>query len=177
MPVMWGTLPVRFPRDTQQQAPTLGSLWPQVKENYPGIGAKKAAIDAAEYNKRAVKGVMLQQVNAQAQHTYGTYEGSAGAFFPQTGLFNVSGAANTLDGSSTNGSPMAANNFGSATVEWELFSFGKLRKENEAATAGYYKAVSEKEAYLLHLKKTLRSEEHTSELQSLMRISYAVFCL
>src|SRR3546814_4992403 len=25
--------------------------------------------------------------------------------------------------------------------------------------------------------QTLRSEEHTSELQSLMRISYAVFCL
>src|SRR3546814_5670348 len=28
-----------------------------------------------------------------------------------------------------------------------------------------------------HLEKFLRSEEHTSELQSLMRISYAVFCL
>src|SRR3546814_5828167 len=27
------------------------------------------------------------------------------------------------------------------------------------------------------LSKTTRSEEHTSELQSLMRISYAVFCL
>src|SRR3546814_2406220 len=27
------------------------------------------------------------------------------------------------------------------------------------------------------LKKAARSEEHTSELQSLMRISYAVFCL
>src|SRR3546814_3354950 len=26
-------------------------------------------------------------------------------------------------------------------------------------------------------KQTIRSEEHTSELQSLMRISYAVFCL
>src|SRR3546814_3898924 len=26
-------------------------------------------------------------------------------------------------------------------------------------------------------KKRMRSEEHTSELQSLMRISYAVFCL
>src|SRR3546814_6700287 len=26
-------------------------------------------------------------------------------------------------------------------------------------------------------RNTLRSEEHTSELQSLMRISYAVFCL
>src|SRR3546814_8579893 len=28
-----------------------------------------------------------------------------------------------------------------------------------------------------HPKAALRSEEHTSELQSLMRISYAVFCL
>src|SRR3546814_7734562 len=29
----------------------------------------------------------------------------------------------------------------------------------------------------LHLRRAGRSEEHTSELQSLMRISYAVFCL
>src|SRR3546814_9106989 len=29
----------------------------------------------------------------------------------------------------------------------------------------------------LRIARTLRSEEHTSELQSLMRISYAVFCL
>src|SRR3546814_2270901 len=29
----------------------------------------------------------------------------------------------------------------------------------------------------LRLSKPVRSEEHTSELQSLMRISYAVFCL
>src|SRR3546814_2807750 len=30
---------------------------------------------------------------------------------------------------------------------------------------------------LSSMRKTIRSEEHTSELQSLMRISYAVFCL
>src|SRR3546814_2800768 len=30
---------------------------------------------------------------------------------------------------------------------------------------------------LYTLKEAFRSEEHTSELQSLMRISYAVFCL
>src|SRR3546814_1587653 len=29
----------------------------------------------------------------------------------------------------------------------------------------------------VHVNRTPRSEEHTSELQSLMRISYAVFCL
>src|SRR3546814_4441892 len=28
-----------------------------------------------------------------------------------------------------------------------------------------------------HITRHIRSEEHTSELQSLMRISYAVFCL
>src|SRR3546814_4546038 len=32
-------------------------------------------------------------------------------------------------------------------------------------------------ALVHHLGLHLRSEEHTSELQSLMRISYAVFCL
>src|SRR3546814_7824587 len=31
--------------------------------------------------------------------------------------------------------------------------------------------------YLVLYRTRLRSEEHTSELQSLMRISYAVFCL
>src|SRR3546814_6822429 len=30
---------------------------------------------------------------------------------------------------------------------------------------------------VLHTPSPMRSEEHTSELQSLMRISYAVFCL
>src|SRR3546814_5472475 len=33
------------------------------------------------------------------------------------------------------------------------------------------------DAERLHFRQPLRSEEHTSELQSLMRISYAVFCL
>src|SRR3546814_15321867 len=37
--------------------------------------------------------------------------------------------------------------------------------------AGYVDQVQ------IGLEQTLRSEEHTSELQSLMRISYAVFCL
>lgn len=147
---MWFSLAVMFPLYAQEQAPTLGSLWPRVKENYPGIGAKRAAVDAADYNTRAVKSAMLPQVNAQAQNTYGTYEGTPGTFFPQAGLFNVSGFPGSSDGS-----PAAANTFGSATVEWELFSFGKLRKQHEAARMRYDKAVSEQDAYLLHLKKTL----------------------
>ncbi|MCH5684653.1 TolC family protein [Niabella sp. W65] len=53
------------------------------------------------------------------------------------------------------GSTTAANTFGSAIVNWELFSFGKLRKQNEAAGALYDKSVSDKDAYILNLKKIL----------------------
>src|SRR3546814_10388098 len=37
--------------------------------------------------------------------------------------------------------------------------------------------VSARNAPSCAYRRTMRSEEHTSELQSLMRISYAVFCL
>src|SRR3546814_10002684 len=40
-----------------------------------------------------------------------------------------------------------------------------------------YNALIDYGNQTLTLRKTERSEEHTSELQSLMRISYAVFCL
>ncbi len=100
--LLWIAVVAAFPIYAQQQKEnTLGSLWSKVEENYPGVGAKTSAIDAAKLNQEAVKGNMLPQVKAQAQNTYGTYEGSAGAFFPQAGFFNVSGSAVPLDGSST----------------------------------------------------------------------------
>src|SRR3546814_6680115 len=41
----------------------------------------------------------------------------------------------------------------------------------------YRRLPVQKAAQQYGMAKLLRSEEHTSELQSLMRISYAVFCL
>src|SRR3546814_10125688 len=38
-------------------------------------------------------------------------------------------------------------------------------------------AIATKISYMFRIRPYKRSEEHTSELQSLMRISYAVFCL
>src|SRR3546814_3127244 len=40
-----------------------------------------------------------------------------------------------------------------------------------------YAGAAEAADYARRYRKPVRSEEHTSELQSLMRISYAVFCL
>src|SRR3546814_5698920 len=46
---------------------------------------------------------------------------------------------------------------------------------HDTALAG--QSAADKRAGLADWLKAKRSEEHTSELQSLMRISYAVFCL
>src|SRR3546814_1120620 len=49
----------------------------------------------------------------------------------------------------------------------------RLEVENHDTRIGYWEWVAAK----IEQAELERSEEHTSELQSLMRISYAVFCL
>src|SRR3546814_10414341 len=50
--------------------------------------------------------------------------------------------------------------------------------DSAVIVAGAPASISTSRAMLLHVRfGTTRSEEHTSELQSLIRISYAVFCL
>src|SRR3546814_6781273 len=64
----------------------------------------------------------------------------------------------------------------------------RIAREGKGKSGGYrlitYYGSSDQPAFLLTViskgkqtNLTERSEEHTSELQSLMRISYAVFCL
>src|SRR3546814_5736125 len=60
--------------------------------------------------------------------------------------------------------------------------FAGLRREGDvvdivAAIAGQFHAADGFRVGGTGLGELTRSEEHTSELQSLMRISYAVFCL
>lgn len=165
--VMCCAIAVTFPLYGQQPKEyTLGNLWPKVEENYSGVGVKNSDVEAAKLNERAAKSGMLPLLKAQAQTTYGTYEGSAGAFFPQPGFFNVSGSGNSL-----NGNNLAANSFGSTTIDWELFSFGRLRKENEAAKALSSKSIYEKDAYLLSLKKQL-SERYISLLYNEAKLNW-----
>src|SRR3546814_2541581 len=52
---------------------------------------------------------------------------------------------------------------------------GALRQPVRGAQAG--PAVGALHEFVAEAQAQVRSEEHTSELQSLMRISYAVFCL
>src|SRR3546814_9002841 len=51
------------------------------------------------------------------------------------------------------------------------------RQEGPASERGWHAAVAPGTPHRGVGAREVRSEEHTSELQSLMRISYAVFCL
>src|SRR3546814_4677733 len=55
----------------------------------------------------------------------------------------------------------------------------QLAHQIDEALPLFSKAVGDRHAHVVEeqLRRVRRSEEHTSELQSLMRISYAVFCL
>src|SRR3546814_7459601 len=65
----------------------------------------------------------------------------------------------------------AGMSWAAISLHWKIMSWGR--------TNGAARADRSRSAFILrviHCAKR-RSEEHTSELQSLMRISYAVFCL
>src|SRR3546814_3159360 len=71
----------------------------------------------------------------------------------------------------------SVENFGSGALA--TYSDGVITIDDDAAGVGWFIDLTPAESSEFAASAThiLRSEEHTSELQSLMRISYAVFCL
>src|SRR3546814_2502837 len=68
------------------------------------------------------------------------------------------------------------------THGYDVVAMEQIAAEADVAKATLYNYFPVKEALIAHrfredIAAGMRSEEHTSELQSLMRISYAVFCL
>ncbi|MEO8773660.1 MAG: TolC family protein, partial [Gelidibacter sp.] len=76
----------------QQRVGQLNTLWDEVQRSYPGLEAREANVESAKMEEKSIFGERLPQLRAQAQNSYATYEGISGAFFPQPGLFNTSGA-------------------------------------------------------------------------------------
>src|SRR3546814_3349153 len=65
------------------------------------------------------------------------------------------------------------------TVEsyFAILKRGIMGSFHNVSEAHLYRYLAEFDFRYNTRRKAMRSEEHTSELQSLMRISYAVFCL
>src|SRR3546814_3128943 len=61
---------------------------------------------------------------------------------------------------------------------YEIFAAGEVLAQSfDARLSSDNEGVPDSLRMRLYRTDPMRSEEHTSELQSLMRISYAVFCL
>src|SRR3546814_2433285 len=83
--------------------------------------------------------------------------------FPYTTLFRSATASNTLFSSNRDSRDISSNRPPMPTL-----GARSANKSNDEPTTT---------ANNIKMNTPRRSEEHTSELQSLMRISYAVFCL
>ncbi|MHC5202495.1 TolC family protein [Myroides sp. LJL119] len=135
----------------QEQTPYyLNSLWLEVQQNYPGLKAQNAQLSAKELDQKYTKGAALPQLKIQGQNTYSSLEPAIGGFFAQPGIFTVNPAQINPGEKST-----TFNTYASSTLQWEVFSFGKIKKQNQSAQALYDKAVGENQSYLLELKKIL----------------------
>src|SRR3546814_2590998 len=94
----------------------------------------------------------------------------ADARFPVTALFRSGGAAEIgVEGPAT-------EEFGVRERQPDIFALGHLAGPDPAA-ADVDGARADLVVGLVAHLAAIRLEEHTSELQSLMRSSYAVFCL
>src|SRR3546814_4313627 len=71
----------------------------------------------------------------------------------------------------------AAIGLGPNPIEAPIEPFCERSQEGDIVVVGRVVGQRQKDAGVKALRGLMRSEEHTSELQSLMRISYAVFCL
>src|SRR3546814_1828524 len=83
-----------------------------------------------------------------------------------------------IDGGPRSGAdpPVDSKSGDKCTLEIKIADdLGKVNRPS-ASAPGLLAACSG-QGKVLRLGRPVRSEEHTSELQSLMRISYAVFCL
>lgn len=140
------------PVTAQNSTPRLEKIWKKVQADYVGVQVKTTNIKAALAEEKSIRGKALPQLHLQAQNTYGSYRGIAGAFFPQTGIFNIAGTTTSI------GSPSIAPNFyTSATLDWTLYNFGRWRKENQAAQMKTEVTKASKSNYLLTLKHDLSS--------------------
>src|SRR3546814_10065881 len=100
----------------------------------------------------------------------------------------LTGVRSVNDPSATNVAQVVLHGVHRDTPEGLLLmpAFGQAYTDREIAAVANYvtarfgaegAALTEKDVAALRAQAGHRSEEHTSELQSLMRISYAVFCL
>ena len=66
----------------QKNTLTLKEAFAEADRTYPGLAERFAAVGEYQIRKKEVQSRAIPQVQLQAQNSYGTFQGSSGAFFP-----------------------------------------------------------------------------------------------
>ncbi|TCK83625.1 TolC family protein [Albibacterium bauzanense] len=147
---------------------TLGEAFTEADRSYPGLSERRTIVEEFQFRKKEVQSRSIPQIQFQAQQSYGTYQGSGGAFFPVPGVFNVTG--NSI-GSET-AAQATGNAFGSVLMDWKFFEFGKQRKAIESAEYQVQGAKSSYDASRLSLQiKISRLYLETTYSKSSLQLS------
>ena len=145
----------------QKKIYSLAEIWQKTAEQYPSLSSKKYQLDRQQLTKQLINKERLPDLNIQSQQSYGSYEGVSGAFFPLSGIYNVSGN-NKLQNTQANS---VSNFYTSAVLQWNFLQFGKTKaklKVADAAIAVSSASLSQEE---LQLKLTA-SQQYFTVLKS-----------
>ncbi len=130
---------------------------------YPGLKARDAEVNSAYLEYKITKREIWPSLDFQAQNTYGTYKGLAGAVFPLAGNYNVSG----LESSGT-----AINTLLSTTLQWDIIQFGEHRDQVKIAEIGKDQSEVSYELEDLKLKKRI-TQSYVSWMYAKMMLEWA----
>lgn len=99
--------------------------------NYPAMKARQADVKSAEKKVSSARAAYIPDLNVQHQYTYGTGNNVVGPFYANNGTtVNPSGGdrkENIMD--------PAFGTLSTALLEWDVFSFGKVKANIDAAKA------------------------------------------
>lgn len=131
MSVIAGYLIISHDVQAQKKVYSLAEIWQKTVEQYPSLSSKKYQVERQQLNKELINKERLPEVSIQSQQSYGSYQGVSGAFFPQSGIYNVSGS-NKVQNAQTSS---IGNVYTSAVLQWDFLQFGKLKTKLKVADA------------------------------------------
>lgn len=164
--VIVGCLIVSHDVQAQKKIYSLAEIWQKTLEQSPSLSSKRYQLERQQLNKELVNKERLPEVNIQSQQSYGSYQGVTGAFFPQVGIFNVSGSNKV-----PNAQPASISNvYTSAVLQWNILQFGKIKSKLKVADAAIHtsNAALTQEAFQLQISA---AEQYFSVLQSAALLS------
>lgn len=129
----------------ENNTPKLSNLYSKAA-GYPKVQARLTTVEINALEHEITKRKIWPSLDVQAQNTYGTYKGLAGAVFPLAGNYNVSGLEN---------SGTAVNALISGTLKWDVIQFGKHKDQVEIAQIQKEKSEVVYELEDLELKKEI----------------------